>query len=138
MKKFNCYIYVLILFLSATIILGGCNKNKNEVNFYNIVSQVVRYTVTAENVPAYFVIGTDNSFCMIDTNPFDIDDYSSTTALNYIYEMNYRLNFPESLYYEIIKTNCTEKRQTRTFNNVTITWYTRKSKGINCTYKNID
>ena len=110
-------------------------ENSKRIDFFAIVSDLTGTEVSVDNVPYYFTIGIDNSYCTIDTNPYDIDDYSSSTALGYIQEMNNKLGLPEYIYQEMITTSYSQGKQSESYGNITVTWYYHPDKGLNATYK---
>lgn len=141
MKKIVKFLAYCLLIISFSFFAYGCTQeNKNteeEIDFYEIVSEIVGYQVTNQNMPYCIEIGTDNSYCFIDTNPYNISDYLSNVALGYITEMNSKLGFPEYVYQEMLRTSYLQGKQTETFGLVSVTWSYHPSEGLECTYKKI-
>ncbi len=130
----KCSLFAVGLVLLSIV---ACKDNK-KVDFYAIASNITNQTVTVDNVPYYFTIGADNSYCTIDTNPYDLDDYSSSVALGYIQEMNEALGLPDYVYQEMITTSYSQGKQTETYKNISVTWYYHPDKGMNVTYKVVE
>ncbi len=80
-------------------------------------------------------LGGDGSYCTIDTNPYDLDDFSMPTMTNRIKEFNEKLGLPEYVYQEMITTSYLQGKQTETFGEISVTWYYHPDKGLNATYK---
>ncbi len=115
--------------------LGSSAQKETGVNFFKIVGEITGKEVSIGNVPYYFTIGNDGSYCTIDTNPLDLDDYSSSTALDYIKQMNENLELPDYVYQEMITTSYSQGKQTESYGNISVTWYYHPDKGLNATYK---
>lgn len=106
--------------------------------FCQIVAEITGKTVaTTDDAPYYFTIGSDDSYCTIDTNPLDLDDYTSTTALNYIDAMNEALGLPEYLMEDMMSTSYSQGKQEETFTNFKVKYYYHPDKGLNVTYYRI-
>ena len=136
MKK----VFAGALLVASIGLLGACNsgdniETSNNVDFFAIVSDITGIEASTDYVPYFFTIGSDNSYCTIDTNPYDLDDYSSTTALGYIKEMNEKLGLPEYVYQEMLTTSYSQGKQTETCGKISVTWYYHPDKGLNATYK---
>lgn len=121
-------------------VLSACNNKEkleaeNRIDFFAITSEITGKEVSVGNVPYYFTIGSDNSFCTIDTNPYDLDDYSASIALGYIQAMNAKLGLPEYVYQEMITTSYSQGKQTETCGKISVVWYYHPDKGMNVTYK---
>ena len=125
----------LLLFAACGESTTMSSSDNAVIDFFAIVSDLTGKEVSVDNVPYYFTIGSDNSYCTIDTNPYNIDDFSSSTAMEYIEEMNKKLGLPEYVYQEMITTSYSQGKQTETFGNITVTWYYHPDKGLNATYK---
>ena len=116
---------------------SSSSEQEESVDFFAIVGEITGKTVTTDTVPYYFTIGSDGSYCTIDTNPLDLDDFSSSTALNYIKQMNTKLELPEYVYQEMITTSYSQGKQTATVGEISVTWYYHPDKGLNATYKKL-
>ena len=144
MKKILCCLLAILSVMTFCACGGGGTGtgggtgdggSSSRIDFFEIVSEITGQNVSSSNVPYYFTIGSDNSYCNIDTNPYDLDDYSSSTALGYIREMNDKLNLPEYVYQEMISTSYSQGKQTESFGSISVTWYYHPDKGLDATYK---
>ena len=136
-RKFLSLVFFIVCISALTLLtIGACGNNDNDSpNFYAIVSKITGETVTPSNVPTYFIIGSDGSYCTIDTNPNDISDYYSETAHDYVKEMNAELGLPDYVYQEMIMTSYFQGKQTETIGNIEVVWYYHPNMGLNVTYK---
>ena len=89
---------------------------------------------SASDAPYYFKIGGDDSYCEIDTNPLDIDDFNATKAVEYIEKMNKALGLPEYLYNDMIHTSYSQGKQEATFEKFRVKYYYHPDKGLNVSY----
>lgn len=142
---------LLIAMLCVSIVFAGCiddslnaNNNSNNNNnvdvktFCELVSEITGIIVNSpEDAPIYFVIGSDDSYCQIDTNPYDMDDFTSSTALSYIESMNEKLELPDYLYNDMLHTSYSQGKQEETFENIKVKYYYHPDKGLNVTYYRI-
>ena len=138
MKKILTNFLTLTLIL-ATFAFTACSGfSPKEKTFCEIVSQITGEEVkTPSESPYYITIGSDDSYCEIDTNPYDIDDYSSSTAMRYIKDMNTALGLPEYLYNDMIHTSYSQGKQEETFGNIKVKYYYHPDKGLNVSYYRI-
>lgn len=141
-------IILSITMLSTVALFVGCNSDSPTSNgnsdsqapktFCQIVSEITGETVlTSEDAPYYFTIGSDDSYCEIDTNPFDLSDFSSDSALLYIEQMNKALGLPEYLFNNMLHTSYSQGKQTEEFKNFKVIYYYHPDKGLNVTYNRI-
>ena len=139
MKKLIIYPLALILIL-ATVIFTACSDNisPKDKTFYEIVSEITGEEIlTSGDLPIYFTIGDDDSYCEIDTNPFDFDNFSSGIARNYIKEMNKLLGLPDYLYNDMLNTSYLQGKQEETFDKIKVKYYYHPDKGLNVSYYRI-
>ena len=157
MKRFiTVLIFVAILCTSIAFIGCGNNAEKNGGNgttdtdkdngnnvteqktFCDLVSEVTGIKFDdPKDAPYNFTIGEDDSYCQIDTNPYDLPDYSSTVALGYIKDMNSKLGLPDYLYNDMLHTSYSQGKQEETFGNIKVRYYYHPDKGLNVTYYRI-
>ena len=136
MKKLLTIFLTLTLIL-ATFTLTAC-WGTNSKSFCKIVSQITGKEVTTPSeAPYYITIGSDDSYCEIDTNPLDLDDYSSSLALGYIKDMNKALGLPDYLYNDMIHTSYSQGKQEEIFDNFKVKYYYHPDKGLNVSYYRI-
>ena len=118
----------------------GCSKNKSvdKKTFCELVSEITGETVTVpSDAPFGFTIGADDSYCEIDTNPFDIDDYSSSTIRSYNEQMNKKLGLPDYLYNDMLNTSYSQGKQEEIFDKIKVKYYYHPDKGLNVNYYRI-
>lgn len=105
-------------------------------------------TVTVKNGPdfqaifdaceldsSYATVAADGSYLSIDTNPYDIDDYTDYDAYLSLYLINDELGLPDSLMEDMGHTSSLDGKQTEKFENVTVTWKYHPDIGLEVTYK---
>lgn len=135
MKKFITILTATLLVLSS-IVFNACSQSNK--TFCEIVSEIVgEQVLTPNDAPIYFTIGDDDSYCEIDTNPFDIDDYSSSLAIDYIAKMNKALGLPDYLYNDMLHTSYSQGKQEETFEKFKVKYYYHPDKGLNISYYRI-
>ena len=106
--------------------------------FCEIVSDITGTTVASpEDAPYYIVIGEDDSYCQIDTNPNDWEDFFLSSALECIEKMNEKLGLPDYLYNDMLHTSYSQGKQEETFGNIKVKYYYHPDKGLNVTYYRI-
>ena len=114
-------IIALMLFVvaSSVFLMAACEDGEESVrdkSFIELISEITGEEINSVyDVPYYFTVGADDSYCTIDTNPSDLDDYSSTVALSYIIEMNILLDLPDYLYNDMIHTSYSQGIQEAVF-----------------------
>ena len=71
---------------------------------------------------------------------YDFDDYSSTSILYEIKDMNESLGLPDSLWNDMLQTTWSMGKQQETFENIGIkvSWTYHPDKGMEVTYKLIE
>ena len=82
----------------------------------------------------YTTIASDGSYMEIDTNPSDLDDYSSEDAYQYILDANKEMGFPESLNKTMSKTRSIDGAQTDENDIVKVRWTYHPDKGLEVIY----
>ena len=80
-------------------------------------------------------IATDGSWMEIDTNPYDVDDYTNSTALSKIKTINSELGFPSYVYQDMLETRSIDGRQSTTSGRYTVTWTYHPDEGLEVMYK---
>lgn len=138
MKKILTIFLTLTLILATFTLTACADTNSKWKTFCEIVSQITGNEVTTPSEsPYYITIGSDDSYCEIDTNPLDIDDFSSSTALGYIKDMNKALGLPDYLYNDMIHTSYSQGKQEEIFDNFKVKYYYHPDKGLNVSYYRI-
>ncbi len=140
MKALKGLICIVLVVFSSSFIFVGCKEDKKvqDKTFCEIISEITGGNVTIPSeAPFGVTIGADDSYCEIDTNPFDIDDYSSSTILSYIEQMNKKLELPDYLYNDMLHTSYSQGKQEETFNKIKVKYYYHPNKGLNVSYYRI-
>ncbi len=141
MKKLITFILTMVMLsgiLAITACSGGSESAASKKTFCEIVSEITSTEVTnANDAPYYFTIGSDDSYCEIDTNPYDIDDYDSSLAWGYVEEMNKALGLPDYLYNDMLHTSYAQGKQEATFDKFRVKYYYHPDKGLNVSYYRI-
>jgi len=83
----------------------------------------------------YLTLASDNSCLEVDTNPLDLDDFSSTEAWDMVEEINKELELPESLNKKMESTRAMDGRQSETYGKVTVSWTYHPDKGLEVMYE---
>lgn len=83
----------------------------------------------------YVTIASDNSYIEVDTNPLDLEDFSSTTAWELIEEINEKLGLPESLYKKMGQTRALDGRISQTYDDITVSWTYHPDHGLEVLYE---
>lgn len=83
----------------------------------------------------YATVGSDGSYLSIDTNPYDLDDYTVSGSLQAIIDVNSALGLPDYVLDDMGSTTALMGRQTATFDDVTVSWSYHPDKGLEVTYK---
>lgn len=125
---------------SISFIFVGCKEDKKveEKTFCEIISEITGEKITIpSDAPFGVTIGEDDSYCEIDTNPLDVDDYFSSTISSYIEQMNKKLELPDYLYNDMIHTSYSQGKQEETFKKIKVKYYYHPDKGLNVSYYRI-
>ena len=82
----------------------------------------------------YCDLADDGSYLSVDTNPLDLDDYSSSTAIKYVKNINSELGFSDALYTKMGKTRALDGTQTDENSKVKVSWTYHPDKGLSVVY----
>jgi hypothetical protein len=85
-------------------------------------------------------VGSDGSYLKVDTNKYDLDDYSNWDVWDSIKEVHAELGLPDSLYSDMLETSWSMGKQTEVFEDakVKVSWTYHPDKGLEATYKKLD
>lgn len=83
----------------------------------------------------YATVGSDGSYLSIDTNPYNLDDYTVSGSLQAIIDVNSALGLPAYVLDDMVSTTALMGRQTATFDDVTVSWSYHPDNGLEVTYK---
>ena len=85
----------------------------------------------------WLTVGSDGSYLNLDTNPYDIDDFTASGSLAAIKEINQALGLPESLYSDMLNTNSLMGKQNESFPSlgISVSWSYHPDNGMEINYK---
>ena len=83
----------------------------------------------------YATVGSDGSYLSIDTNPYDIDDYTASGSIQAIISVNTALGLPDYVLDDMSSTTALMGRQSASFDDVTVSWSYHPDRGLEVTYK---
>lgn len=82
----------------------------------------------------YCKVAGDGSYLEIDTNPYDIDDYFSYEAVQYIRSANEELGFTEALYTRMMNTRALDGTLEEENDKIRVTWTYHPDNGLEAVY----
>ena len=83
----------------------------------------------------YCTLASDGSYLSIDTNPLNLDDFSSSTAWKMVKDANTELGLPASVTSKMSTTRALDGRQTETHNGVKVSWTYHPDQGLQVLYE---
>lgn len=137
MRELKRILCIAMVVFSISFIFVGCKEDRKveEKTFCEIISEITgKKTTIPSDAPFGVTIGADDSYCEIDTNPLDVDDYFSSIILSYIEQMNKKLELPDYLYNDMIHTSYSQGKQEETFKKIKVKYYYHPNKGLNVSY----
>lgn len=140
MRELKRILCIAMVVFSISFIFVGCKEDRKveEKTFCEIISEITgKKTTIPSDAPFGVTIGADDSYCEIDTNPLDVDDYFSSIILSYIEQMNKKLELPDYLYNDMIHTSYSQGKQEETFKKIKLKYYYHPNKGLNVSYYRI-
>ncbi len=86
---------------------------------------------------SYATLGSDGSYLSIDTNPYDIDDYTVSGSISALLSINEALGLPDYITDDMGKTTAMMGRQSEDFPDLglSVSWSYHPDKGLEVTYK---
>ena len=132
-------ILCVVVMSTAALTFGACSSDSQTVGGeiakpdlnkpdFNKIYESVESTLYCE-------VGEDGSYMTVDTNPFDWDDFSSSTGYSVLCDVVEKLGLPDSLIEEMNHTRAIDGRQTEVFKYVTVKWSYHPDKGLEATFK---
>ena len=115
---------VVVLAVVLIIALGGSGGKKDFHDMYG--------DIAAES---WCTIASDGSYMKIDTNPYNIDDYTDTTAYYKIKTINSDLGFSSALFEEMGQTRALDGRQSDSNDKYEVSWSYHPDNGLEVMYK---
>lgn len=140
MRELKRILCIAMVIFSISFIFVGCKEDRKveEKTFCEIISEITGKKITIpSDAPFGVTIGADDSYCEIDTNPLDVDDYFSSIILSYIEQMNKKLELPDYLYNDMIHTSYSQGKQEEVFKKIKVKYYYHPNKGLNVSYYRI-
>ena len=120
---FGAGVLILITIIVVVFIFKGSNKIDIQEIYNNIGCD-----------STYCEVSNDNSYLEIDSNPYNLDDYSSYTATGYIEKANIEFGFSEALYTRMGKTRALDGTLTEENDKVKVSWTYHPDQGIEVVY----
>lgn len=80
-------------------------------------------------------LASDESYLMIDTNPWDFDDYTDTDAYYAIKKINDALGLSASVFEKMGQTRAIDGRQTKSFDGGAVSWTYHPDNGLEVLYE---
>lgn len=84
---------------------------------------------------SWCTIASDGTWMKIDTNPYDIDDYTSTTAYYKLQSINSDLGFSSAVFEEMGETRSIDGRQSASSDKYEVSWTYHPDQGLEVMYK---
>ena len=87
-----------------------------------------------------WTLGSDGSYLSADTNVYNLDDYSNSSIMYEIKDMNEALGLPDSLWNDMLQTTWSMGKQQETYESIGIkvSWTYHPDKGLEVMYKLLD
>lgn len=130
-KKINQNLLIIIIVAAVLLVLGviiavfASAKNKPDLKeAFEKIDCDYYYCDLAE----------DGSYLQIDTNPSDLDDYTSTIAWEYVEDVNKELDFTEALSKKMEQTRALDGTMEEENDDVKVSWTYHPDNGLEVTY----
>ncbi len=122
-------IFIGVLFLIGSIVFTIVIINAVKApNLKDIAEKV--------NCGTYYCdVATDGSYLKLDTNPLNLDDYSSSSAYDIMKRINSELNLPQSINEKIASTRAIDGRLKEEYDDLEISWTYHPDKGLEILYE---
>lgn len=121
-------IIIAICAVIVIVIAIAIGSGKEKINFKEVYNEI-------GGEGYYCVLASDNSYLKIDTNPSNIDDYSSSSAWAMVRKANKALGFSDSLEEKMNHTRSIDGRLTDSNENVKVSWTYHPDKGLEVLYE---
>lgn len=83
-------------------------------------------------------LSSDKKSISLDTNPFDIDDYTNTETFSALSLINDALGLPDSLYSKMLDTSALDGRVTDEYDGIKVSWKYHPDNGLEVVYEKVD
>ncbi len=126
-------IIVIILFCIFVVAAGSSSK----IIYDDVLSDRNYMQEVYDNIDCttyYCTVASDGSYLEIDTNPSDIEDFSSTDAWEMVKDANDEFGFSEALNNKMNQTRALDGTQSDENSKVEVTWTYHPDDGLEVTY----
>lgn len=124
---------VLIIIISLAAASDSSSGNSS-VSVTESPSSKLRSAYSTYCSYSYADLATDGSYLSIDTNPNNKDDYSDSSAIGAIRNVNDYLGFPDSVIKQMNQTRAIDGRQSYTHGSYTVSWTYHPDSGLEVMY----
>ncbi len=130
-KKINENLLIILIvagiLLALGIIIAVITSVKNKPDLKEVYEQI-------DCDDFYCELADDESYLQIDTNPYDIDDYTSSIAWEYVEDANKELGFTEALSKKMEQTRALDGTMEDENNDIKVSWTYHPDNGFEVTY----
>lgn len=119
MKKMFVCVLALALFLAV-----GCSGG---VDFEKVVETA--------NASLCSEVASDGSYLIVDTNPYNIEDFYDADFLEALKTINTELGFSDALYEKMLQTRALDGRQTDENDKISVSWTYHPDNGLQVMYE---
>ncbi len=130
-KKINENLLIILIvagiLLALGIIIAVITSVKNKPDLKEVYEQI-------DCDDFYCELADDESYLQIDTNPYDIDDYTSSIAWEYVEDANKELGFTEALSKKMEQTRALDGTMEDENNDIKVSWTYHPDDGFQVTY----
>lgn len=130
MKKAKTIVAIIMSVLLSVllIVLTSCGKNILKKAYEEIITEYPSAVLC-------FEISDDGSFISVDTNPYDIDDYSVSGAFSAIPAFHEKLGLSDYIWEEMLHTSALDGRQTDGNGKIEVSRKYHPDSGLEAIYK---
>ena len=117
-----------IIMSALLIVLTSCGKNILKKAYEEIITEYPSAVLC-------FEISDDGSFVSVDTNPYDMDDYSVSGEFSVIPAFHEKLGLSDYIWEEMLQTSALDGRQTDGNGQIEVSWKYHPDTGLEAIYK---
>ena len=117
-----------IIMSALLIVLTSCGKNILKKAYEEIITEYPSAVLC-------FEISDEGSFVSVDTNPYDMDDYSVSGAFSAIPAFHEKLGLVDYIWEEMLHTSALDGRQTDGNGQIEVSWKYHPDTGLEAIYK---
>ena len=130
-KKINENLLIIIIVVAVllvlSIIIAVITSIKNKPDLKEVFEKV-------DCDDYYCELADDESYLQIDTNPLDIDDYTSSIAWEYVEDVNKELGFTDALFQRMGQTRALDGTMQEENKDIKVSWTYHPDNGFEVTY----